>query len=113
MRMTAVSAVLRGYRRLCVKGEHYPAMVPDSGCSVEGIVYKDIPEAAWPQLDRFEGEMYARKSVRIELAKGQKISAETYVIYADFTDCLDEIDWDFSAFLRDGKGSFRKSFKGY
>ena len=110
--MTADSAVLRGYRRLCVKGEYYPAMVPNACYSVEGVVYQDIPQVIWSQLDRFEGKMYERKSVCIELLRGQNISAETYVMRANFTDCLDEIDWNFSAFLRDGKASFHRSFKG-
>ena len=46
---------------------------------------------------------------------GQRISAvaATYVVHDDFIGCLDGAEWDFAAFLRNGKESFCKSYKGY
>lgn len=41
--LSHVSATLRGYRRMCVKGEHYPALVPEAGGSVEGVLYLNVP----------------------------------------------------------------------
>jgi hypothetical protein len=40
-------ATLRGYRRLKVKGEVYPGIIPDGGGSVTGVLYRDIDQAAW------------------------------------------------------------------
>ena len=108
-----VSATLRGYRRMCVKGEHYPALVPDSPGHVEGVVYLDVSATAWDRLDLFEGEMYSRKIVQVELNDGHAVSAETYVARAEFRDYLVDAEWDFSEFLRKNKGNFRRSYEGY
>ena len=109
----ATSATLRGYRRLRVKGEDYPALLPDAAGFVPGVIYRDIPESAWTLLDRFEGEMYARVQVQVELADGTTAAAETYVINGSFSGCLEEVEWDFTAFLGNGKDRFRMSYKGY
>lgn len=111
--MSAVPATLRGYRRLRVKDAHYPALVPDAESRVEGVVYCDVSESAWARLDRFEGEMYSRESVQVELADGSAVAAATYVVHGDFTSCLDETEWDFAAFLDSDKESFCKSYEGY
>ena len=111
--LSPVSATLRGYRRMRVKGEHYPALVPDTDGRVEGVVYLNVSGASWDRLDRFEGEMYSRKSVQVELNDGHTIPAETYVARAEFMDYLVDAEWDFAEFLRKYKGSFRSSYKGY
>ena len=108
-----VSATLRGYRRMCVKGEHYPALVPDEEGHVDGVVYLNVSGASWDRLDRFEGEMYAREIVRVKLDDGHAVPAETYVARAEFMDYLVDAEWDFAEFLRKNKGSFRRSYKGY
>ena len=111
--LSPVSATLRGYRRMCVKGEHYPALVPDAAGHVEGVVYLDVYATTWDRLDRFEGEMYAREIVNVELDDGHTVSAETYVGRAEYMGYLVDAEWDFAEFLRKNKGSFRRSYKGY
>ena len=111
--LSPVSATLRGYRRMRVKGEHYPALVPDADGRVEGVVYLSISGATWDRLDRFEGEMYSREMVQVELNHGQAIPAETYVARAEFMGYLVDAEWDFAEFLRKNKGSFRRTYKGY
>jgi gamma-glutamylcyclotransferase (GGCT)/AIG2-like uncharacterized protein YtfP len=107
--------MLRGYRRRCVKGELYPALVPDSEGCVEGVVYRNVPDPAWDRLDRFEGEMYARQPGLIELGDGEFLPAATYVVRPEFRDRLDHAtaDWDFAHFLQHGKLSFQRHYKGY
>jgi gamma-glutamylcyclotransferase (GGCT)/AIG2-like uncharacterized protein YtfP len=108
-----VSATLPGYRRMCVKGEHYPAMVLDAAGHVKGVVYLDVSGASWERLDRFEGEMYLRKTVQVERNDGHAVPAQTYVVRDQFVDYLVDDEWDFEEFLRENKGSFRRSYKGY
>ena len=108
-----VPATLPGYRRLQVKAEPYPAVVPNTECRVDGIVYQDVPPAAWDRLDRFEGEMYSREIVQVRLSGGSAVPAATYVLRPQFRGYLDEAEWDFAVFLREGKGRFRRSYKGY
>jgi len=101
------AGILRGYTRHPVIGEVYPGILPKNKCSVQGIVYFNIPEKAWPLLDCFEGGLYERTVVRIECGNSKKITACTYVIRQRFSDRLDQRqDWDFQDFLAVGKRNF-------
>lgn len=98
---------LMGYNRRSVKGEVYPALVPDEEGTVEGILYKDVPNEAWERLDQFEGEMYSHQSVQITMPDETTLLAETYVILPTFLNYLEEIDWDFEKFLQHDKSGFQ------
>jgi gamma-glutamylcyclotransferase (GGCT)/AIG2-like uncharacterized protein YtfP len=106
-------ATLTGYRRLCVRGEDYPALVPNEGGHVEGLVYYDIPELAWVRLNCFEGSMYEREQVHVEVDEGEKVSAVTYVLLMCCIDQLEAREWSFEMFLREGKTRFVNSLRGY
>jgi gamma-glutamylcyclotransferase (GGCT)/AIG2-like uncharacterized protein YtfP len=112
-RLDPVPGTLGGYSRRSVKGEHYPALVPDRQGIVEGILYRDVPARAWDRLDRFEGEMYARRWVRISLPDGSMVPAATYVTRPEFLDCLEAFEWDFASFRHRGKAAFQRQYKGY
>ena len=98
---------------MCVKGEHYPALVPDAAGHVDGVVYLNVSGASWERLDRFEGDMYSRRIVQVKLDGGQAVPAQTYVARAEYMDYLVDAEWYFAVFLRKNKGSFRRSYKGY
>jgi gamma-glutamylcyclotransferase (GGCT)/AIG2-like uncharacterized protein YtfP len=66
-RLSHMPGTLRGYSRRSVRGEHYPALVPREEGRVEGVVYRNVPDSAWDRLDRFEGEMYTRQLLQIQL----------------------------------------------
>ena len=51
-RLKGVNAILEGYIRLRVKGQHYPVVVPSPGDSVEGILYSGLTEGELRALDR-------------------------------------------------------------
>ena len=76
--------MLPSLRRYAVRGEVYPALVASEGGLVEGVVYHDIPEAAWLRLDRFEGEMYERRLVYVSLTDGRTETVHTYIIKPEF-----------------------------
>ena len=106
-------ATLRGYSRRSVIGENYPAIIPDREATVDGLIYRNLPSSVWDRLDRFEGEMYERHHVAVELNNRTTLSAETYVIHPDYLNRLDQSDWDFDDFMRNGKASFQRRYKGY
>lgn len=106
-------AILQGYSRWSVRGESYPALVPDGGGRVEGLVYLNVPEEAWEHLDRFEGEMYIRQGVEIALPGEKALPAETYVARPEWRERLDPRAWDFRAFLDHGKADFQRNYQGY
>jgi gamma-glutamylcyclotransferase (GGCT)/AIG2-like uncharacterized protein YtfP len=108
-----VPGTARGYRRRSVKGETYPAMVADASCDTGGVVYRDLPDAAWERLDRFEGDLYARLDVAVELEDGGTVPAEAYIVRPEHVDCLEASGWDFDVFLREGKARFLREYKGF
>ena len=112
-RLTGGPGILKGFRRRCVKGEFYPALSPDADACVDGVIYRDVPKPAWERLDRFEGGMYLRREVQIELGDGSTAGAETYIVKPEFMDLLEVSEWEFSEFLRSGKARFQKGYKGY
>jgi hypothetical protein len=87
--------------------------VPDAKGRVDGLVYMDVPHSSWVRLDRFEGEMYERSIVQVEMEDGSILPAATYVALPEFLDRLDPSEWDFAGFLRTGKASFRRGYSGY
>ncbi len=107
------AGLLRGHCRLCVRGEQYPGLVPRPGASVEGIVYPAVPAAAWARLDRFEGDLYVRSSVVVELADATRLRVQTYLVRPGLSGCLEERVWDLEHFLRHGKAKFESAYAGY
>lgn len=104
---------LSGYERRAVKGEQYPGLVPGAAGRVDGLVYRDVPGFAWARLDSFEGDMYRRQPVLVELTDGTTLTAETYVVRARFVSRLAYAEWNFSEFLRSGKAKFHRHYQGY
>ena len=100
---TVADASLQGYRRLVVRGQHYPGMIEAPGYSVQGRVYRDISVAGWQRLDRFEGDMYQRRSVQVVLADGTRVTAFSYVFKEACRDQLEPGEWQFDDFMADGK----------
>ena len=106
-------AVLKGYVRRRVKGQVYPGLLQREANRVDGVLYLNVPGSAWERLDRFEGEMYGRQTVSIEMNSGGRLTAETYIVRAEYVDNLEEVEWDFSEFLNSGKSKFRAGYVGY
>ena len=112
-RLPQAPGTLKGYSRRSVKGEHYPAIVSDKEDTVRGVVYRNVPDSGWERLDRFEGEMYRRQSVAIELDGGEMLYAETYIIQEAFMNRLSQSKWEFDHFITTCKENFQRNYKGY
>lgn len=106
-------AALHGFRRVRVKNEVYPALIPDPEAVVSGVVYHDLSLNVWTRLDRFEGEMYRRMTVEVRLRDGSVQMAQTYVTDPRFIDCLEDADWSFDDFLSHGKKIFQATYRGF
>jgi len=112
-RFSRNAGFLRDYQRRRIKGEVYPGLIPKPGGIVEGIVYRDVSDAAWDLLDAFEGEMYQRQIVRVSIEDSTSLEAHTYVIRPEFKDRLGSGEWDFEKFLRRGKKTFEGRYAGF
>ena len=106
-------AVLHGFARYRVRGEYYPAITAQAGARVDGLLYDCTDPDAWRRLDLFEGDMYLRSAVQVELTDGTRCMADTYVLHPAHLDCLDHREWDFEAFLGFGKAAFATDYKGF
>jgi gamma-glutamylcyclotransferase (GGCT)/AIG2-like uncharacterized protein YtfP len=107
------TGLLRDHCRLCVRGEHYPGLVPRTGSSVEGTVYHNVPADAWRRLDRFEGDLYLRASVTVELPDTTIRRVQTYLVRPELAGCLEDRVWELEDFLRHGRAEFVSAYPGY
>jgi hypothetical protein len=112
---TVRPALLQSYRRHRVKYADYPAIIPHESSSVRGSYVTGLTEGDIYRLDIFEGDMYAREKVIVnilsdKISLDQKVSeqdlqnavvgqaeAETYV-WTIGADKLEEREWDFEEF---------------
>lgn len=106
-------ALLAGYQRFSVKNEHYPGLVAGGDGKVEGIIYCNITEDSWRRLDSFEGEMYSRLTVEVELEDGSSQAAYVYIVKPEFENKLEKSGWSLENFLQKGKGGFIANYGGY
>ena len=106
-------ARLHDYRRLAVKNAHYPGIIAARGFTVNGVVYCAISDTGMIKLDDFEGGMYQRSSVEVELVDGSRRRVFTYVVKPAFIDQLDSRDWSYDEFLKHGKKPFTSLYMGY
>ena len=110
---SARSAVIRDYNRRSVRGECYPALVEEGGGRVTGVLYSGISDSAWHRLDRFEGNMYVRRLVTVELNDGSTTDAFTYVFRPEFSKMLSETAWDYATFKQRGLSRSRCHYSGH
>jgi gamma-glutamylcyclotransferase (GGCT)/AIG2-like uncharacterized protein YtfP len=113
MDLTGSTAILPGYRRRLLRGEVYPAIRPDTQDRVEGILYTQIGQSAWQRLDGFEGELYQRETVQVQLAGEQRLQAQTYVLKPQYHGLMTRDAWSLEWFLQSGHASFISEYRGF
>ncbi|UXH78989.1 gamma-glutamylcyclotransferase family protein [Roseateles amylovorans] len=106
-------ATLADHVRHPVLGQDYPGMVPADGHEVHGRLYLDLPDAAWPRLDAFEGQTYERREVLVTVPDGRWLRAWTYVYREAWRHQLGAGAWDEQRFEREGKARFIASYVGF
>jgi gamma-glutamylcyclotransferase (GGCT)/AIG2-like uncharacterized protein YtfP len=74
------AAIATGWARYRVRGEIYPALVPEAGARTQGAVYAGIDAAALARLDAFEGPFYVRRALEVECAAGERLLAQAWVL---------------------------------
>jgi gamma-glutamylcyclotransferase (GGCT)/AIG2-like uncharacterized protein YtfP len=100
-------ARLAGFARRRLAGRSFPGLVADPRAEVRGALHEGLDAAALAALDRFEGELYERVRVRVELEDGGGASAWTYtlsplgrpLVTGDAWDLADFAARDLDAFL--------------
>lgn len=106
-------ATLLHYVRKTMCGEVYPAIIKQSGGSVDGIVYFNVSLEAFDRLDKFEGPLYVRAEVETICKKGERVSTYTYVLTANSAHKLSDDDWNYENFITNHKQLFQNGYHGY
>lgn len=101
-----VGARLEGYARYRLRGESYPAIVPEPGARTAGAVYRALSQDMLDRLDRFEGEEYVRARVTVVLATGAPVQAHVYVLDPLERHRIDPVPWDPEHFDRTHRAAF-------
>ena len=92
-RFASVPASLDGWERVCVRDAVYPGARAADGASIDGLLWLDVHDDALRRLDRFEGDMYERRVLRVATADGPR-DAQVYVIPRANEHLLEPVPWD-------------------
>ena len=105
-------ALLTGHTRHPVRDQAYPGLVPspNPAAQVAGVLYRDLPDAVWARLDRFEGPEYRREGVALAQPP---VQAWVYVYRPELRGRLLDGDWDVAEFHRSGKARFEAQYLGF
>lgn len=102
------SAILKGYARLSVRNESYPAAIPaHSTAEITGLVYFNVSAADIELLDQFEGAEYVRRESQVSIVGAQGMENVSALFY-EFIDQarVEPKPWDVDAFATEGIKSF-------
>mmetsp|Transcript_4819 Transcript_4819/g.13857 ORF Transcript_4819/g.13857 Transcript_4819/m.13857 type:complete len:154 (-) Transcript_4819:441-902(-) len=103
------AAVLRGYKRQCIRQQVFPALVPsDPAASVKGWVLSGLSPKEMVILDEYEDVDYYRTTVSPTLEDGSEVDCEVYVWKEDRRHLLIDVDWDYDRFRKDHLASYLK-----
>lgn len=89
-----INASLLGYKRGCIAGEVYPAIIASLSGTVEGMLVFGLSDRDIKVLDRFESDYYKRKSVSVAGDDGENYSAEVYLLRHKYRYRLLSTDWN-------------------
>ena len=109
-------ALLKGYRRLKVREEDYPGLIPaQDQDQVTGHVRLQLTPHDLQRLDQFEGEYYARFPVTVQRLDAPTIwlPAEVYVFKPDHWHRLSDHPWDAEEFAAQGLQRFIRDYAGF
>ena len=112
-RFQMLTASLKEYARFKVKGESYPGLVYRNGAATDGIVHCDVDDLSLHSLDEFEGELYTRISVRVEVDQQGPLIAETYIVSPEHLHLLSSEPWDIEEFEKKHLQEFLRGYKGF
>ncbi|MCP4328019.1 MAG: gamma-glutamylcyclotransferase [Alphaproteobacteria bacterium] len=91
--IVGLPAVLRGYRRVVLREEPFPALVPDPTATVDGLVINWLTGRDLDRILFYESIEYTPVEAMVSLARGRSVRARLFVD----TGAIDFVDapWDF------------------
>lgn len=92
------NATLTDFKRISIKNEYFPAIVPAGNFAVTGILYHNISDETLDKINLFEGDLYLKNKVTVETQSNLKIEAWTYILSPQYYHLADKPLWDESKF---------------
>ena len=99
------AARLSGFARYRIRDRVYPAIVESPGAQLSGVVYDGLGPEELVRLDDYEGPIYERRVVEIEV-DGDVLLACTYVLRPEHAARLSTEPWDLERFEREHLASY-------
>jgi Gamma-glutamyl cyclotransferase, AIG2-like len=90
---------IQGFNRYCVANQTYPAVIPEPGGCVAGLIYLDVSPEDLARLDLFEGAEYRRISTTID---GLSVVLFEFLPLQQVV----KVPWDVDAFAAHGLPKF-------
>ena len=97
-RFERTAAVLEGYRRRRVRSRAYPAITPSDHEGTEGVVFRGLDDETLRRLDVFEGDLYERRQLPVQVEGEGSIDAWVYVLAPEHAGRLSDQPWDLEDF---------------
>ena len=72
-------AWLPGYRRVYIRGRHYPVVIPSAGNSVDGLLAEGLDRNAVRCLAEFESDEYVDAERTVLVDDGRAVRARVFV----------------------------------
>lgn len=107
-RLAGTRAVLNGYTRRRVKGQHYPVVYPAAEDAVEGVLYEGLTAQEFRALDAFEGAEYDRVELDFD-----GTPAFVYVLSDDWKHIADSRCWKPEDLQPEHLAQFCSDYKGW
>ena len=99
-------ARLPGYRRVFIRGRHYPVVVPSAGEAVEGVLAGGLDRRAVLRLARFESDEYVDAERTVLVEGGGALRARVFV--AGPLAHPSDAPWTVEVWQRFHKGAFMR-----
>ena len=93
------AACIKGFRAVPVAGKHYPVLVPNGGCKVEGVLARNIDRQQLARLIAYEGPGYCLETQSVIAAGGVPIQARVFMPRAGVPADMKR-DWDFKCWQK-------------
>ena len=102
-------ARLPGYRRVYIRGRHYPVVIPAAGDAVEGVLAEGLDRRAVRRLAEFESDEYVDAERTVLVGDGRTVRARVFVAspLARPTDT----PWTVEVWQRCHKGEFARRLR--
>ena len=98
----STAATLANHACYALVGLAYPAILPQKGGRVSGVLYHGLSRAQLNKLDAYEGVQYRRVRVWVTGENEQRVQAWTYVLQPRYYHRLTDTHWSLDQFRREG-----------